>query len=169
MADDDKDTDAAKPSGTANLLHHYSQYTAIEREYDSEVASGLMRKALERKGVEETVGGVKSWAAISHAIVSQNVDLDHELEQAQAKADSLVEGLFSPDPFASSLEADSGSDARDLDDSDQEGPEAEYDDFDDDDTYDERSSLVEIYNCESEEDAEDEAYDDMLKLMEKAD
>jgi hypothetical protein len=185
MADDTKDDSStdprvpeSKPSGTANLLHHYSQYAALEQEYDEDVPAGLLKKALERKGLEQTVSGVKSWAEISRAIVTSDVDLDQEYAQAKAKtdalADSLVPGL-TQSPTSEAAPADLPEDKGILgydpsnDDDDESYEFASEDDEDFDSAEDERSSLADIYGCENEEDAMDEAYDDMLKLLEKPD
>lgn len=181
MANDDQDPSAppSNPSGTANLLKHYTQYAALEQEYDPEVAAGLMRKALERKGVEETVGGVKSWAAISTAIVTKQVDLAQEVAHATAQAEALVNGFLNVETVP---EGEFGVDGNPCDEQpcvasavDTSHYDDETDDYDDesddydgeDDDYDPRPSVSEIYNVDSEEDALDEAYDDALKLIEK--
>ncbi|NQD77565.1 hypothetical protein LOY42_13790 [Pseudomonas sp. B21-023] len=177
MADD---SSSNKPSGTANLVTHYTQYSDLEKEYDPDVAAGLMKKALERQGLQQSGEGVKAWAAINNAIVTKPVDLAQEVAQGSAKADAVVQGLFSSEPAA--VDASAGnqsvdrsgdlnypfdqisSEEMDSDDYDFENCDAEADEEAQEDP---RPSLSEIYNMDSEEDAQDEAYDDMLKLIEK--
>ncbi|WP_129932660.1 MULTISPECIES: hypothetical protein [unclassified Pseudomonas] len=165
MADD---SSSNKPSGTANLVTHYTQYSDLEKEYDPDVAAGLMKKALERQGLQQSGEGVKAWAAINNAIVTKPVDLAQEVAQGSAKADAVVQGLFSSELAA--VDASAGnqsqisSEEMDTDDYDFENCDAEADEEGQEDP---RPSLSEIYNMDSEEDAQDEAYDDMLKLIEK--
>lgn len=181
MADDDKESSelpsagepACKPSGTANLLHNYSNYMAIEEEYDADVASGLLRKSLERKGVKQSQEGVKSWAAISKAMVTRDVDVGQELTDAKAKTDALVDKMFTSTTNLASSERGLSStlDARSMPGGDTE--EAHMDDDVDDEEVevedDELDTLQEIFGTDDEEEASEQAYDHILKMMEKAD
>ncbi|VVN14963.1 hypothetical protein PS623_03988 [Pseudomonas fluorescens] len=177
MADD---SSSNKPSGTANLMTHYTQYVGLEKEYDPDVAAGLMKKALERQGLQQSGEGVKAWAAINNAIVTKPVDLAQEVAQGSAKADAVVQGLFSSEPAGVEASACNQSVDRSADFNDPFGQlsseEMDSDGYDfeecelegdEEDQEDPRPSLSEIYNTDSEEDAQDEAYDDMLKLIEE--
>lgn len=181
MADDDKESSelqspgepARKPSGTANLLHNYTGYMAIEGEYDADVASGLLRKSLERKGVEQSQEGVKSWAAISKAMVTSDVDVGQEFTDAKAKTDALVDRMFTfTDKQASSgSELSSRLDPQSTPGGDTEEAYTE-DDFDDEEAEvedDELDTLQEIFGTEDEDDASEQAYDYILKMIEKVD
>ncbi|EZI24058.1 TPA: hypothetical protein ACQGWB_003257 [Pseudomonas aeruginosa] len=181
MADDDKESSelpgagepARKPSGTANLLHNYTNYMAIEEEYDADVASGLLRKSLERKGVEQSQEGVKSWAAISKAMVTSDVDVGQEFTDAKAKTDALVDRMFTSTVKQASSEPELSSslDARSTPGGDTEEAHMD-DDFDDEEVEvedDELDTLQEIFGTDDEDDASEQAYDHILKMMEKVD
>lgn len=179
--DDDKerselpnaDEPAPKPSGTANLLHNYSNYFAVEKEYDADVASGLLRKSLERKGVKQSQEGIKSWAAISKAMVTSDVDVGQEFTMAKARTDALVDRMFNStikltlsEPEPSSTHGAVGTLSADTE-------EAHIGDgFDDEDVEledGELDTLQEIFGTDDEGDASEQAYDHILKIMEKAD
>lgn len=177
MADDDKESSelpgagepARKPSGTANLLHNYTDYMAIEGEYDADVASGLLRKSLERKGVEQSQEGIKSWAAISKVMVTSDVDVRQEFTDAKEKTDALVDRMFT----STVKQASSGPelDARSTPGGDTEEAHMD-DDFDDEEIEvedDELDTLQEIFGTDDEDDASEQAYDHILKMMEKVD
>ncbi|HCF4209916.1 TPA: hypothetical protein NIE30_002846 [Pseudomonas aeruginosa] len=181
MADDDKESSglpgagepAHKPNGTANLLHNYTNYMAIEEEYDADVASGLLRKSLERKGVEQSQEGVKSWAAISKAMVTRDVDVGQEFTDAKAKTDSLVDKMFTSTTSLASSEPGLSStlDAQSMPASDTEETHMD-DDFDDEEVEvgdDELDTLQEIFGTDDEDEASEQAYDHILKMMEKVD
>ncbi|WP_336333806.1 hypothetical protein [Pseudomonas putida] len=98
-SDDPKVTSAALPAaGTANLLAHYTQYSALEQAYNAEVASHLLQKALERQGVQQSAQDVQAWAAINNAIVTKDVNLGQEVDQATQQADAVVNQILKPAP-----------------------------------------------------------------------
>jgi hypothetical protein len=171
---------STQPSGTANLLQNYSEFMSIEEEYDRSVASGLLRKSLEQHGVKKTLGDVQAWADVSRAIVTNPVNVGQEFKEAKGKTDAYVNGLLSsgagqdsqptgaipvdstsnqpgPEQYAHGLLDDLDDDEVDDDDDDQIEDEEEYD------------SLQEIFNTDDPEDAEEQAYDHVLKIMEKVD
>lgn len=181
MADDNEESSelpgasqpASKPSGTANLLHNYSDYMAIEGEYDADVASGLLRKSLERKGVEQSSDGVKSWAAISKAMVTSDVDVGQEFMDAKAKTDVFVDRMFTPPakPVPSEAEPSIRLDFHSTVGADTEESHMD-DDFDDEEVEVEDSeldTLQEIFGTDDEDDASEQAFDHILKMMEKVD
>lgn len=180
MTDDDKKSSerpdaepASKPRGTANLLHNYTSYVAIEEEFDADVASGLLRKSLERKGVEQSREGVKSWAAISKAMVTRDVDVGQEFTVAKAITDAIVDGMFTSTvkQASSKPELSSTHDARSAPGGDREEAQMD-DDFDDEEVEvedDELDTLQEIFGTDDEDDASEQAYDHILKMIEKVD
>lgn len=98
-SDDPKVTSPALPAaGTANLLAHYTQYAALEQAYNADVASHLLQKALERQGVQQSAQDVQAWAAINNAIVTKDVNLAQEVEQATQQADAVVNQILKPAP-----------------------------------------------------------------------
>ncbi|MDI9776703.1 hypothetical protein [Pseudomonas guariconensis] len=94
----ENDSSSIKPSGTANLVQQYSQYVDLANDYEPDVAAGLMKKALERQGVQQSRAEVEAWAAINNAIVTKPVDLAQEVAQANAKADAVAQGLIGTQP-----------------------------------------------------------------------
>jgi len=167
-----------QPSGTANLLQNYSDFMSIEEEYDRSVASGLLRKSLEQHGVEKTLGDVQAWADVSRAIVTNPVNVGQELKVAKAKTDAYVNGLLSSGagqdtPPTGAIPVDSTSNQSGseqyaygpLDELDDDG-DGDGDQIEDEEEYD---SLQEIFNTDDPEDAEEQAYDHVLKMMEKVD
>lgn len=194
MADDstpdgrspDPDAPSPKLSGTANLIKNVSDYQEIKAEYDSSVASGLMRKSLQDVGINTTVGKVQAWDEINEAILTRPVNVGKAHEEAKAKTDALVNQIIST---ASSPAPETPSAASSQNPDSQRSPTAESfpshhpepplddlnDDYEDDEMMDEPEdepkydTLQEIFNTEDEEDAEEQALDYVLKLSERAD
>lgn len=194
MADDntpdgqspDPDAPSPKLSGTANLIKNVSDYLEIEAEYDSAVASGLMRKSLQEVGTNKTAGEVQAWADINQAILGSPVNVGKTHEEAKAKTDALVNQMIGT---ASSSAPETASAASSQSADSQRSPAAESfpshqpesplnhldDGCEDDEMMDEPEdepeydTLQEIFNTEDEEDAEEQALDYALKLSERAD
>ncbi|MNZ71537.1 hypothetical protein D3C78_899010 [compost metagenome] len=194
MADDktpdgqspDPDASSPKLSGTANLIKNVSDYQAIKEEYDSSVASGLMRKSLQDVGMDTTVGKVQAWDEINQAILTRPVSVGNTYEKAKAKTDALANQMVST-ASSSAPEAPSTGSNQSAD--TQHTPLTERfssyqpepplngsdDDYEDDEMMDEQEdepeldTLQEIFNTEDEEDAEEQALDYVLKLSERVD
>lgn len=191
MADDntpdgqspDPDAPCPKLSGTANLIKNVSDYLDIEAEYDSAVASGLMRKSLQKVGTNKTTGEIQTWADINQAILGGTVNVGKTHVEAKAKTDALANQMLGTAsssatdtaPATSSQNAEnqrslaagsfpshhSASRLNDLDD--------EYEDnemMDEPENEPEYDTRQEIFNTEDEEDAEEQALDYVLKLSE---
>ncbi|MBP1126470.1 MULTISPECIES: hypothetical protein [Pseudomonas] len=181
MSDDENSgeptTTPTQPSGTANLLQNYSAFVSIEEEYDRSVASGLLRKSLGEHGVEKTLDDVKAWADVSRAIVTKPVNVGQELREAKAKTDVYVNGLLSSvagpgsyTPPTDTIPIDSKSNqSRPEQYVDEPLDELDEDEAEDQLEEDEYDSLQEIFNTDDVEDAEEQAYDHVLKMIENVD
>lgn len=194
MADDttpdgqspDPDAPSPKLSGTANLIKNVSDYLQIEAEYDPAVASGLMRKSLQKVGTNKTAGEIQTWADINQAILGGPVNVGKTHEEAKAKTDALVNQMIGT---ASSSTPDTASNASSTNADNQHRPAAEGlpshhpesplndldDDYEDDEMMDEPEdepeydTVQEIFNTDDEEDAQEQALDYILKLSERVD
>ncbi|WP_296186601.1 hypothetical protein [Pseudomonas sp. UBA1879] len=194
MADDttpdgqspDPEAPSPKLSGTANLIKNVSDYLEIEAEYDSAVASGLMRKSLQENGTNMTTGEVQAWADINQAILGSSVNVGKTHEEAKAKTDALVNQMIgtasSSTPETASTTSNPSADNQPnpaTESSQSHHPEPPLNDLDDDYEDDEMmdepedepeyDTVQDIFNTEDEEDAQEQALDYILKLSERVD
>lgn len=188
--DQSPDPEAPSPqlSGTANLIKNVSGYLAIEAEYETPVASGLMRKSLQDVGVAKTAGDVQTWAEINQAILNSPVNIVKTHDEVKAKTDALVNQMIGaagspatelPPAGSNQLSVSQSVGASPTDHFTPHHSELPFNDFDDayedDELLDELEdepeldSLSEIFGTEDEEDAEEQALDYVLKISERVD
>lgn len=154
--------------GTARLLSENRAYEDMKAEYGEDIANGATAKNLQRHGVQVPPEGVGHWNTINRAAFDGKLDVKAErahMEGLAAEAAATMLGRASIGPLDAASDEDEAEE--DIDDSASEELDDDHSvDVSDDD--DDRSSLPEIYNCDNEEDAQEQALDDVLKIVENA-
>lgn len=146
-------------NGTANILHQFTAYNQLREDYSPEVANALTQKNLERHNVLATLDDVEAWHRINIAAASSMLDIPAELHNADILAKAAATAIL--ETAASQSAADMPETTDDVDD-DLDNEEIENDEY-------ERPSLSDIYGYDDDEDNEEAALDDILKLQEQAD
>lgn len=151
----------SEPTGTANILHQFTAYSQLRKDYSSEVANTLTQKNLARHNIPATPDDVDAWYRINTAAASSKLDIPTERSVADALANAAVATILQVASAPASVDLQktiSVTDDEDLDEDDEvEGYENEL------------PSLADIYGYENDEDNEEAALDDILKAQEQAD
>lgn len=147
----------SEPAGTANILHQFAAYNELREDHSPEVANALTKKSLERHGINVTAEGVEGWHQINSAAVDSKLDIPAERRTAEMLADAAAAAMLNTAGSQSGVDSTETVDT--VADADADADESE----------DERPSLSELYGYEDDEDNEEAAYDDVLKIQERAD
>lgn len=176
----------SEPKGTANILRQHSSFESLAKDYSAQTASELAARSLNQHGVATQPSDVLAWNKINRAASDGKMDLDSERNEAEGRANvAATEIIASAAANGSSLSAedpplevnepafraslsneDSVVDANLSDSSDYGNSDDEDEDEDEDDDGGGPSTIHEIYDCNTLEDSEEQALDDVLKLME---
>lgn len=147
-------------SGTANLLNQLKAFRELSEDYNPDVAENLTAKNLQRNGVDATVIDVKGWVKVSDAALQGNLDIPAEVALAEEKA-AIAAGTAIVKVTASAV-----IDGEEDNPADDEGDDEEDDEDDDDEQDDQLSTAHEIYQCETPDDSDEAAFDDVVKIQE---
>lgn len=135
-------------SGTANLIHQDAAFRALKNEYGELTATALASKNLEKNGVDVPPEGIANWAKVNCAAIAGKLDIEGERIKAETLAAKAmgtaienVSGQLTPEP---ELELE---------------PEPEPEE-------EEPPSLQDMYGFDNEEDNDEAALDDVLKIQE---
>lgn len=148
-----------EPTGTANILHQFTAYKQLRDDYSPEVANVLTQKNLESHDVPATPNDVEAWHRINAAAASAKLDIPAERHKAETQAKAAVDAILQTAASQSSVDTPETTAAVDDDLEDEE--------IEDDES--ELPSLSDIYGYDDDEDNEEAAFDDILKLQERVD
>jgi len=143
------------PAGTANIIHQFAAYNQLREEYSPEVANSLTQKNLALHGVSVTHEGVDAWYLINTAAASSKLDIVAEHNTASALASVAAAELLGKVASQTSASTEDCCADEDLSDDEIVGEQ------------DEHLSLSELYGYENDEDNEEAALDDVLKVWEQ--
>lgn len=139
--------------GTANLIHQHSAYKALEGEYGEQTATVLASKNLARNGIDVPPEGVAHWDKVNNAAIQGQLNIDEERAKAEALASQAMGTAIQNASAENAIPAEA------------EAEEEEEEEFVDDD--DEAPTLQDMYGYDNDEDNEEAALDDILKIQEK--
>jgi len=134
--------------GTANLIHQHSAYRALEGEYGEQTATVLASKNLARNGVDVPPEGIAHWDKVNNAAIQGQLNIDEERAKAEALASQAMGTAIQNASVENAISAEE---------------EEEFVDGDDD----EAPTLQDMYGYDNDEDNEEAALDDILKIQEK--
>jgi hypothetical protein len=141
-----------------------------------------MRKSLQDSGVVKTSGEIQIWAEVTQAILTHPVNVGRTHDEAKAKTDALANQMITassraPEATSSTINRPGYGEAEGNNAAESTSwnrSESLFDDPDDDfednemiDEPEQHDSLPEIFGTENQEDAEEQAFDYILKLSER--
>jgi hypothetical protein len=144
-------------NGTANLLNQLKAFRELSEDYGTDSAENLTARNLQRNGVDANVTDVKGWVKVSDAALQGNLDIPAEVIRAEEKA-AIAAGIAIDKVTASVI----------IGGEDDNSAGEEEDDEDDGDGDDHLLTEHDMYQCETQEDSEEQAYDDVLKIQENS-
>lgn len=149
-----------KPAMTANqannaerkIAEQHAQFNEVLEEYSMSTACEVTARSLGQHGINVTPKGVEDWHTINSAAVNGQLGIREEMHALEEKAERVVSDFLHPAQC--------------------EGEESWHDDDEqedelgcsDDDEYD---TVCEIFGCDNEDDAHEQALDMVLKINER--
>lgn len=144
----------------ARLTTEVLAYNRLRDEYSEGVADTLTQRSLQRNGIDTTDEEVRGWHRINDAAMAGQLNIAGEQAHAEHMAQEVVNGILGR--YTNQSHEDADTDDGDHVDDDTENDESEY------------LSPEEMYGSQDDDDggkeyAEEAAYDDVLKIMERGD
>jgi hypothetical protein len=145
------------PANQANnaerkIAEQHAQFNEVLEDYSMSTACEVTARSLAQHGINVSPKGVEDWHTINSAAINDQLGISEEMNALEEKAERVVSDFLNP---AQRKEEESWPDE------DEQGDELGCSD---DDEYD---TMSEIFDCDNDDDAHEQALDMVLKNNER--